>query len=389
MVLNVDLGEVKSIHYLRGVAALMVVFYHLKATVNDVYAQKDLGDILFNSGAFGVDLFFIISGFIICYSAERKETSMPLKYTLRRFFRIYPLLFICLIFTYLFVTNQGGLAFLLRSAIPLNTNYELGSPFFGYNLLGPAWTLTYEIAFYALFLLSLIISHRFRWLICSALIMLFVVGVQFFYTGGVTFHAYNNNNFAVGTIFHAPLTLLSSPLFINFIYGLIAYKLLSYFQLLSISDRIKSFISISCVFVFLISCLSILSVQVYGHGPLLWGAWCLALVLSALIFEVNNSIQEIKSLNFLGDVSYSLYLTHAIMIEIFRKNADIFTLFNNQKGISQVIYLVILSLFIAYLTHRFIEKPFISIGKTFISKLGKSSELASGKAKNEGTLNSE
>lgn len=94
MVLTVVLGKVKSIHYLRGLAALMVVFYHLKATLNNVYAQKDLGDILFNSGAFGVDLFFIISGFIIFYSTEKKESSMPLKYMLRRFFRIYPLLFV-------------------------------------------------------------------------------------------------------------------------------------------------------------------------------------------------------------------------------------------------------------------------------------------------------
>lgn len=50
-------GKVNSIHYLRGFAALMVVFYHLKANLNNVYAQDNLGDLLFNSGAFGVDLF--------------------------------------------------------------------------------------------------------------------------------------------------------------------------------------------------------------------------------------------------------------------------------------------------------------------------------------------
>lgn len=50
--------KVKSIHYLRGVAALLVVAYHNKQYLNEVYAQKDLGDLLFISGGFGVDLFF-------------------------------------------------------------------------------------------------------------------------------------------------------------------------------------------------------------------------------------------------------------------------------------------------------------------------------------------
>ncbi len=46
--------KVKSIHYLRGIAALLVVAYHNKQYLNEVYAQKDLGDLLFISGGFGV-----------------------------------------------------------------------------------------------------------------------------------------------------------------------------------------------------------------------------------------------------------------------------------------------------------------------------------------------
>ncbi len=389
MVLTVVLGKVKSIHYLRGLAALMVVFYHLKATLNDVYAQKDLGDILFNSGAFGVDLFFIISGFIICYATEKKESSMPLKYTLRRFFRIYPLLFICLAIMYLFLNNQGGLPSLFRSAVPLNANFEAGSPFFGYNLLGPAWTLSYEIAFYALFLVSFVISHRFRWLICSGLILLLVVGIQHYYTGTVTLLAYNNNNFATGTLLHAPATFLSSPLFLNFIYGLVAYRLISYLQTVRLSANFKKILTLSSIFVFLVSALAILSVQVFGHGPLLWGAWCFALVMSALVFEINNNIKDNKVLNYLGDVSYSLYLTHAILIELFHRYPDTFTLFNNQKGLSQVIYLVILSLFVAYIAHRFIEKPFISVGKNLISRVRTKNERRSASVRTDGTLGTE
>ncbi|MCZ5509360.1 acyltransferase family protein [Escherichia coli] len=67
----------------------MVVFYHLKARLNDVYAQENLGDLLFNSGAFGVDLFFVISGFIICYATDRKDKNMAAKYLVSRFFLEY------------------------------------------------------------------------------------------------------------------------------------------------------------------------------------------------------------------------------------------------------------------------------------------------------------
>ncbi|WHH05620.1 acyltransferase family protein [Escherichia coli] len=61
----------------RGVAALLVVAYHNKQYLNEVYAQKDLGDLLFISGGFGVDLFFIISGFIIMLSSQKKK-QIPL-----------------------------------------------------------------------------------------------------------------------------------------------------------------------------------------------------------------------------------------------------------------------------------------------------------------------
>ncbi|EJH5927203.1 acyltransferase family protein, partial [Escherichia coli] len=56
---------VLSIHYLRGVAALFVVLFHLRSIIAGAYAQENLGDILFDYGYFGVDLFFMISGFVI------------------------------------------------------------------------------------------------------------------------------------------------------------------------------------------------------------------------------------------------------------------------------------------------------------------------------------
>lgn len=66
------MSKVMSIHYLRGLAALAVVAFHLRPALDNIYAQKNLGQMLFSNGNAGVDLFFIISGFIITLSTEKK-----------------------------------------------------------------------------------------------------------------------------------------------------------------------------------------------------------------------------------------------------------------------------------------------------------------------------
>src|SRR5699024_4647506 len=88
---------IKGIQYLRGLAALMVVYFHFRYYLNDIYSKQDLGEFLFKNGAFGVDLFFIISGFIICFATQRDEERPLLSYASKRFFRIYPLLVVSLI----------------------------------------------------------------------------------------------------------------------------------------------------------------------------------------------------------------------------------------------------------------------------------------------------
>ncbi|EBP1415266.1 acyltransferase [Salmonella enterica] len=355
--------KILGIHYLRGIAALMVVFYHLRTTLNHVYAQSDLGDIMFSYGAFGVDLFFVISGYIICYSTEKKERYMRIKYIVRRVFRIYPLLITSLLFTFFFVSDESNISALIRSAVPLNTNYSAGSPFFGYNLLSPAWTLTYEIAFYIIFLVSFAFSHKYRWLISSVIIILFVCGIQKWQTGNIILNAYNSNSFKNGTIWHAPLTFLASPLFLDFVYGVVIYKIHNVIKKMRVTENVITWIKACSLFIFAISFLEICSTQVYGHGPLLWGLWCAILILSGLVYENFGTIPKSRILCFLGDISYSLYLTHAVIIDMFYKYNNIFSIFGKANGISHVLYILILSLFLAYMVYKLIELPFIKIGK--------------------------
>ncbi|MDX7998850.1 acyltransferase [Xenorhabdus sp. Reich] len=137
-----------SIHYLRGIAALFVVFYHFRFTINNVYSEKDLGDLLFDFGYFGVDLFFMISGFVMVLST--KENTSKMSFFMKRFFRIYPLYFFVLILFLLTSNNDYNIVSIIKSFLLVHLNYDSMAPFFSYSIIDSAWTLTYEVTFYFL-----------------------------------------------------------------------------------------------------------------------------------------------------------------------------------------------------------------------------------------------
>lgn len=64
-------SEILSLTYMRGFAALSIVIFHMRGYLNNIYLKTDLGDFLFDKLNFGVDLFFIISGFIIVYATRK------------------------------------------------------------------------------------------------------------------------------------------------------------------------------------------------------------------------------------------------------------------------------------------------------------------------------
>lgn len=145
-------GQNTGIHGLRGVAAAMVLFAHIVGgTGEHIYADNAaylaVSEPLWNFGTFFVYLFFAISGFVILPSAFRYE---PRDFAWRRMLRIYPLF---LVFTLIFivgnaVTNlQPDLNNLPTILYALTfTNLLAGTE----QLTPNAWSLTYEMMFYCL-----------------------------------------------------------------------------------------------------------------------------------------------------------------------------------------------------------------------------------------------
>ena len=83
--------ELKSIQALRGIAALLVVFCHSEQYVSGILVCH-LNNYLKNFGSFGVDIFFVINGFIMVYINQAnfglKKSIYP--FLLKRFIRIFP-----------------------------------------------------------------------------------------------------------------------------------------------------------------------------------------------------------------------------------------------------------------------------------------------------------
>src|SRR5262245_33335315 len=86
-------GRIWSVQVLRAAAALAVTVAHVQDTLARL-SMPTLPD-GFVIGAAGVDLFFVISGFVIVYSSERMfgQRSAPIYFFLRRVIRIVPLYF--------------------------------------------------------------------------------------------------------------------------------------------------------------------------------------------------------------------------------------------------------------------------------------------------------
>jgi exopolysaccharide production protein ExoZ len=148
--------KLTGIEAARGVAATLVLLYHV-ARYLDNAAGAPLLRSVFAFGHAGVDVFFVISGFIILF-VHYDDVGEPTRlgrYVGRRFTRLMPTYWVALALTVAMhiAGHQGApsLPDLALSASLLPSNQDM--------VLGIAWTLRFEVLFYALFCV-LIVSHR-------------------------------------------------------------------------------------------------------------------------------------------------------------------------------------------------------------------------------------
>ncbi|MEX9251197.1 acyltransferase family protein [Pseudenterobacter timonensis] len=352
------MNKIQSIHYLRGIAALLVVAFHLRGLINNAYAQKNLGDLLFFSGPSGVDLFFIISGFIIAYSTAHKSNHARSIFVVKRLFRVYPVYIISLILFCLVIVPNDIQSF-IRSSLLIHLDYSKDAPFFGYSLILPAWTLTYELYFYFVFLIAMSISHKYRLIIASGLLLIPMAGLQAYYNGSVELSGFTklNGNPDIGFI-----KLLASPMLLEFVYGMFFYWAIDYIK----KVPHKNIIFFACVS---FAVCAFFARYRFGYGPLNFGLWAFVLFLGCIVYEAGAEIKENRVLNFLGDISYSLYITHGAVNAILIRKLSWLPIYSSGPGFAKMLFACSIFIVVAYITYNFIEKPFIKLGRRFCNRI--------------------
>lgn len=152
---------VNSIQFLRAIAALMVVYYHAAYMVS---VRAGYGGLFSNAGAAGVDIFFVISGFVI-FLVSNKSGIQPREFIAKRLIRVAPpYWFYTLITIAILLFIPGAYANLKFDLLSVITSFlfllsDTGGGGIG-TVLGVGWTLAYEMYFYMLFFVALLLASH-------------------------------------------------------------------------------------------------------------------------------------------------------------------------------------------------------------------------------------
>lgn len=287
-------SRVLSIQYLRAIAALMVVAYHAASRVEEdlpsfVTTNMDLGHA-------GVDLFFVISGFII-WTIGGTTTRSPGDFLVRRIVRIAPpywfatLLWVSLVF--ILGANWASLepSHVLRSLLFV----PHWSPTFEdsfWPVLVPGWTLIFEAFFYLLFSVVLVFRQHRLAIVAAIIASLVLLG-------------------AVLNLSSAPMVAYTSPLLLEFLAGVLLAELCRHYRF----DRVTAGLLIGTgILVIAVLGEFVTTNQTSWSRPLIFGLGSVLVVCGFVNLE--DQMPRWRFLERLGDGSYATYLFHIPILVI-------------------------------------------------------------------------
>ncbi|QXN65102.1 acyltransferase family protein [Serratia fonticola] len=342
-------SKFNSIQALRGLAALAVMLFHFRWAINN--ASPGLGDKLFGWGAIGVDLFFIISGFVITLSASKLKPGIrsAVSFLKNRARRILPAYFFILLVTFVLSGAMSTFHYPekvsnLISALTFTPMFDNNAPFYieDNGFYGVRWTLNYEIIFYLVMALCLI--TKYRWLMLFGVFILSLVAAPLL-TGQQLTLSVSGYQFG-----HPLLNLVTNPIILTFLMG-VAFGL-AYPHTQNISSKIR--ISILTLSIMLTGyCL--LFTSLIGHGVMMSG-WYLFILFAAIVLNDVIIAKYIPtSLVTLGEISFSLYLIHSLMNNGIGSRLEKMGVIDD--GILRFVVSCAISIGLAYLSYRFIERP--------------------------------
>jgi exopolysaccharide production protein ExoZ len=304
--MQTDKRRFYGIQILRGVAALLVLFHHQIQVAGDRIPGAPSPRFLLN-GAFGVDLFFPISGFVMFLSASsllRKKpvgTSLWRQFGWRRIVRVVPLywLMTCVKLLIFFLIPAAMLHFRL---IPSNVvGSFLFIPAFDHNhvpepVLPVGWTLNYEMLFYLIVTVALALRLSLLRFVSIVIVILAAIGLLV-----PQFHSHS----------WGAWTYLADPIELEFLAGLLMAGFLIRVQATPVWLSVVVFFGALC-FALLVPTPGLL--EFTPLRPLLWGIPGALMVWSVLALDPHWDLARQRVLLLLGDASYSLYLVQGFLM---------------------------------------------------------------------------
>ena len=334
------MNKINSLYYLRAISAVLILLYHYTTRFGDsLYGMNlELKHEGLWWGSNAVYTFFILSGFLIVLSCKNKSAK---EFALKRFFRLYPVYWVCII-----ITTIVTILFLPNRFIGIKDtciNFTMFQFWLGAKSVdGAYWTLQYELLFYAAIWLVLILKKIDVLDILSLLVLLFVFiekTLILIYGDQGGFHIVDSvfNNIFLAEYAHVFISGIS----LSFLLKGIRLKL-NCFNLL-----------ICCVIQFALN----------GLYRTIFFMLILLLILT-LVFS-NFKLKHDKALITLSEISYALYLLHQ-----FVGNYSRYYLIEHYHIGYYVSFIIVTSFVVAlaYSIHRLIEIPLNNKMKRYFSK---------------------
>lgn len=323
----------------------MVVFFHAEGMAAEYFNGGWP-----SFGAAGVDIFFVISGFIMWITTAPERTT-PSSFMVNRIVRIVPLYWLMTLLLY-----GGWLIFRDPTQLPPVSNLLQSLLFIPYAsartgdvqpLLITGWTLNYEMFFYTVFACGFLLARRYR--------MLFVGAVL----GSLVASRYL-------VVPSSPMTMTyTSPLLIEFIIGC----LLGIVYERGALPRPAIAVSLLIVGSVLLLNSGMLSASSIGGGRFVrWGLPAFLVVVGVLSLESSLKVWRLPAL--LGDASYSIYLTHSVVLSTLKSAVLIVagTLPPLMVG-GFIVAGCIASIAAGVLVYRFVETPLLTWSKQFVAAI--------------------
>lgn len=319
---NFEVVLVYSIQYMRAVAAIMVLLTHVASKCH-AFGGSILGE--FVIGNMGVDIFFVISGYIMCMVGQKHGVRIFLRHRVKRIIPLYWLLTTVALGVFLVApdkvnSSSTGVTSILGS-------YTL-IPVWGNFLVQNGWTLSYEFIFYLIFSAGLLCSGRAKLLLPMAIIVALVVA----------------------GLCGLNVMVLTNPMMLEFLFGMIVFVwghrilpgLAGHWLLL-----------LAAIYLLVLASIGVDIGRVPALGLAAAMIFLGMLRLEAFFVARKNALPS-RLMKSLGDSSYSLYLCHPFALSAL-------TMIMVRTGIVssslQAIILMLMTALVAgHVCHRYIER---------------------------------